>query len=185
MRSAVALLAFAASAFAYQVSQPSNSSGWSTAGSNVVAWDMVSTDAANFTVLLVNQEVNPPTSQVLAALVDGSLGKTTVNPPSGGWKAGTGFQVNLVKDTNSLTSIYAQSGVFTIAAASTTQSLASTASSGTVLTVSGTTTKSSGSDLNPSASQTSTSPTKSNGASKTGAQAGLFAGLALLGAMLA
>ena len=45
----------AASAFAYQVTEPTNATGWTTAGSNVVAWDKVSTDPANFTIVLVNQ----------------------------------------------------------------------------------------------------------------------------------
>ena len=55
MRSLAALLALAASALAYQVTQPTNSTGWTTSGPNVVAWDMVSTDPANFTILLVNE----------------------------------------------------------------------------------------------------------------------------------
>ena len=146
MRSIAALLAFAASALAFQVTQPTNATGWSTAGSNVVAWTSVSTDAANFTIVLVNQvrppavrhpqapisqkdrqNVFPPTTQILAALVDSSLGNTTVNPPSGGWKSGAGFQVNLVKDDTDLNTILAQSPQFTIAAASTTQSATTSA----------------------------------------------------------
>jgi hypothetical protein len=54
------------------------------------------------------------TAQVLAALVDGTLGKSNMNPPSGGWPTGAHFRVNLVKDTNSLSSIYAQSVEFSI-----------------------------------------------------------------------
>ena len=61
MRSVFALLALAASAAAYQVTQPTNATGWTTAGSNVVAWDKVSTDQANFTIVLVNQ-VRPTSS---------------------------------------------------------------------------------------------------------------------------
>ena len=42
-----------------------------------------------------------------------------------------------------------------------------------------------GSDANPTASDTSTSPSSTNGATKMGASASIFAGLALLGAFLA
>lgn len=55
MRSIAVLLALAASALAYQVTEPDSVTGWTTAGSNVVSWDKVSTDAANFTIVLVNQ----------------------------------------------------------------------------------------------------------------------------------
>ncbi|KAI0722249.1 hypothetical protein C8T65DRAFT_628736 [Cerioporus squamosus] len=197
MRSIAALLALAASALAYQVTEPTNATGWTITGPNVVAWNKVSTDAANFTILLVNQNVNPPTSQQLAALVDGSLGKTTVNPPSGGWKTGSGFQVNLVQDAEHPDTILAQSGQFSITQAS--ASLSSTvtgtsASAGTgTLTVTPSGTSAAGSTagsttdaLNPTSSDTSTTPTGSNAASASmGKQAGLFAGLALLGAFLA
>ncbi|RDX53673.1 hypothetical protein OH76DRAFT_1374745 [Lentinus brumalis] len=133
MRSIAALLAFAASALAFQVTQPTNGTGWTITGPNTVAWDAVDTDPANFTIVLVNQSGYPPTSQVLNALVPKSLGKITVNPPSGGWKAGTGFQVNLVKDAENTNTILAQSEQFTIkqASASLSSTLTGTASTGT------------------------------------------------------
>lgn len=59
-----------------------------------------------------------------------------MNPPSGGWKAGTGFQVNLVKDTDNLNTILAQSEQFTIKSSS--SSTFSSAASGTVTAGSGT-----------------------------------------------
>ena len=55
MRTVAALLAFAASALAYAVTEPAPSTGWTTTGPNVVAWNMVSTDPANFTIVLSNQ----------------------------------------------------------------------------------------------------------------------------------
>lgn len=55
MRSIAALLAFAASALAFQVTQPTNGTGWTITGPNTVAWDAVDTDPANFTIVLVNQ----------------------------------------------------------------------------------------------------------------------------------
>ena len=59
MRSAFALLAFAASALAYTVTEPDAATGWTTSGPNVVAWTKVSTDAANFTIVLDNQVYYP------------------------------------------------------------------------------------------------------------------------------
>lgn len=55
MRTSVAiLLASIASAFAYEVTSPGDSEGWTTAGPNVLTWDRVDTDPANFTVVLTN-----------------------------------------------------------------------------------------------------------------------------------
>ena len=55
MRSVAFLLALASSAFAFTVSEPNNSTGWTTSGPNEVAWTTVSTDPANFTIVLNNQ----------------------------------------------------------------------------------------------------------------------------------
>ncbi|KZT13030.1 uncharacterized protein LAESUDRAFT_719340 [Laetiporus sulphureus 93-53] len=122
---AAVVLTFAASAFAYTVTQPSNSSGWNTSGPNTVKWSTVSTDASNITIVLDNQSETPQYSEVLATDIQGSLGSYTVNPPDGGWKSGTGFRVNLVKSESEETTIYAQSDDFTI-----TESTSSTYSSG-------------------------------------------------------
>ncbi|KAI0751526.1 Ser-Thr-rich glycosyl-phosphatidyl-inositol-anchored membrane family-domain-containing protein [Daedaleopsis nitida] len=181
MRCVAVLLALAASALAFQVTEPTASQGWTTSGPNTVAWSTVSTDASNFTIVLVNQSVNPPTTQVLAALVDAGLAKTTVNPPSGGWKSGKGFQVNLVKDSQDLSSILAQSAQFEI-----TTSTSSTFSTGLTLTTTGasatTTVPSTATDTALNPTQTTTNQ---NGASSMSAQTGLIAGLAFLGAFLA
>jgi hypothetical protein len=53
-------LALAASASAYQVILPSASQGWNTSGPNVLTWQRVDTDPANFTAVLVNQVSYPP-----------------------------------------------------------------------------------------------------------------------------
>ncbi|PIL36927.1 hypothetical protein GSI_00617 [Ganoderma sinense ZZ0214-1] len=193
MRAVFALLSFAASALAYSVIEPDATTGWTTSGPNVVVWQMVSTDPANFTIVLNNQNVTPATTQVLAALVGGSLGNVTVNPPSGGWKAGKGFRVNLVKDSQDLNSILAQSPQFDIVASSSSTfstSVSATAGSATLTVPASATTDattgSSASALNPTTSDTSTSPTKSNGASPAMAMSnGLVGALALLGAFLA
>ncbi|KAI0356469.1 hypothetical protein OH77DRAFT_1400882 [Trametes cingulata] len=126
MRTIAAILALAASALAFQVTEPTNSTGWTTSGPNEVSWTKVDTDASNFTIVLVNQVNFPPTKQVLAALVQSSLGKIVVNPPSGGWKAGSGFQVNLVKDAENTDSILAQSDQFTISSSTSSTFFSST-----------------------------------------------------------
>ncbi len=55
MRAVLTLLTFAASALAYSVTEPDATTGWTTSGPNVVVWQTVSTDAANFTIVLNNQ----------------------------------------------------------------------------------------------------------------------------------
>ena len=55
MRAFATILAFAASALAYQVTAPTNATGFSNDGQNTVSWNKVSTDAANFTIVLVNK----------------------------------------------------------------------------------------------------------------------------------
>ena len=60
----------------------------------------------------------PNNNQVLAALVDGTKGTLSVNPPSAGWIVGHGFQVNLVKDATDFSTIFAQSSQFSISASS-------------------------------------------------------------------
>ncbi|KAI0939400.1 hypothetical protein AcW1_004455 [Taiwanofungus camphoratus] len=198
---ATVLLAFAASSLAYTITSPTNSSGWTTSGPNTVSWTKVSTDPVNFTVVLSNQQVYPPVQQVLDALVVGSDSSTVVNPPSGGWVAGTGYQVNLVQDPTHLDSILAQSQQFSIAqttsstfsssfstassASASTQSLSNAASSGLSSSASSPSSGNTGA-LNPTSSDTSTSPTSSNAAAPAmGVQASVFSLLALLGVALA
>jgi hypothetical protein len=56
MRSSSAiLLASIASAFAYQVTAPGDTQGWTTAGPNYLTWVRVDTDPLNFTAVLTNQ----------------------------------------------------------------------------------------------------------------------------------
>jgi len=128
----ILFLTFAASAFAYRVTSPGPSVGWTTSGTQTLTWERVDTDALNFTAVLVDKLNSPP--QILAALVDGTLLKTAVNPPSGGWPSGDGYRVNLVKDQTSLTSILAQSGPFNINASTVTGTPTSKFATGTSTT---------------------------------------------------
>jgi hypothetical protein len=134
MRSLFTVLSLVASACAYQILTPSNSSGWTTVGPNIVSWQRVSTDSNNFTMVLVNQvrspsltclfpdlifvfqdkTVMPSGEEVLIATVDGTQNSIAVPAPSGGFPTGTGFQVNFVKDSQDLNTILAQSNQFSI-----------------------------------------------------------------------
>ncbi|KAI0265049.1 hypothetical protein BC834DRAFT_191944 [Gloeopeniophorella convolvens] len=170
MRSVFAILSFVASACAYQVITPGGASGWTLAGPNQVTWQRVDTDPLNFTILLVNQNngVMPNGPQVLAALVDGTQNSFTVSPPSTGFQVGDGFQVNLVKDSQSLNSILAQSTKFSIKVptSSSSSSSALTAPSPIITPTNqpAPTTDGSGSnDLNPTDSVTNTTPTNDAG----------------------
>lgn len=60
------------------------------------------------------QNVTGFQDQVLAALVDGTLGKTSLNPQNGGWPTGSHFRLNLVQDDRDLNAILAQSPEFSI-----------------------------------------------------------------------
>ncbi|KAF7798329.1 hypothetical protein EIP86_009550 [Pleurotus ostreatoroseus] len=181
MRAYATVLAFAASALAYQVTAPTNATGFSTDGSNTVSWDRVSTDPQNFTIVLVNNNVFPNYEQVLDALVDGTQSTIQVNPPSTGWPSvGTGYQINFVQDSQHLTTILAQSNDFSFhaptsssgsssASGSSTGSLSgSSASAATGLTVSQTSPSSAGATNSAGSSSNSAAGSNSAGASGSG-----------------
>ncbi|KAG2369639.1 hypothetical protein BDR07DRAFT_1266769 [Suillus spraguei] len=134
MRSSAAiLLASIASAFAYQVTSPGSSQGWTTSGPNYLTWERVDTDPSNFTAVLTNnQGAMPQGDQVLNALVDGTLGTIQCNPPSGGWPQGPGFRVNLATDAQNIDQLLAQSNQFDIT--STTSSTSSSTTTDTTST---------------------------------------------------
>ncbi|KAJ3545480.1 hypothetical protein NMY22_g2419 [Coprinellus aureogranulatus] len=116
MRFAAVLLAVATTALGYTITTPNQSAGWTNQGAQPVAWSRVSTDRQNITIVLSNPDKDlMPTPQVLAALVDGDLGNTTVNPPSAGWPSpGTGYVVSFVAEVTNLNAILAQSPSFEI-----------------------------------------------------------------------
>lgn len=66
------------------------------------------------------QKITGYEPQNLAALVDGTLGKASLNPPSGGWPTGASFRLNLVQDDRNLNAILAQSPEFSILPSSST-----------------------------------------------------------------
>jgi len=122
MRAAVSAIAFlfsfVASTSAYSITTPNAEVGWTDQGPQNVTWNRVETDPLNFTIVLDNQSIQGFQMQVLAALVDGTAGSTTVNSHNGGWPTGSAFRVNFVKDNNNLNTILAQSNQFNITASS-------------------------------------------------------------------
>ncbi|TRM61079.1 hypothetical protein BD626DRAFT_502639 [Schizophyllum amplum] len=198
MYAAAILLAFVASAVAITVTEPNASVDWTNKGQQTVKWDAVNTDASNFTIVLTNEDrsVMPDNNQVLAALVDSSLGQTSVGAPSGGWPTGGTFRVNFVKSETDLTTIYAQSPEFNITEDTSSSSSSSSSSGSTTASRSNSATSATGTSTVPptaveagssgSATASGGATTPSNGASATtfGA-AGLAGALAFVGAMLA
>ncbi|KAG1907000.1 uncharacterized protein F5891DRAFT_999742 [Suillus fuscotomentosus] len=168
MRTSVAiLLASIASAFAYEVTSPGDSEGWTTAGPNVLTWQRVDTDPANFTAVLTNVNYGVMNPQVLNALVDGTLGSIVCNAPSGGWPVGAGFRVNLAADAQHLDTLLAQSNQFNITSGSSTStSTGSGAKTTTTSLFSGTTgtIPSTAVAASTTSSDTSTTPTGSSAA---------------------
>jgi len=190
MRSALLVLSFVASALAYTVTVPNETQGWTNSGAQTLSWTRVDTDAANFTAVLTNQDrsVMPNNNQVLAALVDGTKGTLSVNPPSGGWIVGHGFQVNLVKDQDSLSTIFAQSGQFNITASSSSAS-STTSTSGVTTTRAATVTAATATTTTPSTTDSTSAlnPTTSSNAALPimGANPVFVGAVALLGAFFA
>ncbi|KAF4619818.1 hypothetical protein D9613_005110 [Agrocybe pediades] len=189
MHSVAVLFAFVSSAFAYQVLVPNGVQGWTNQGAQPLKWDMVSTDRQNFTAVLTNQAVQGFDTQVLKALVNGTLGETTVNPPSGGWPVGEHFRVNLVQDANNLNTILAQSPEFTIKEAPVSSQSSSSTGSPTNTSPANTPTDNSGSNAggNTAGSGTTEPITVPTGAgvSDFAVPTGLLAFFSLMGIILA
>ncbi|KAJ2931699.1 hypothetical protein H1R20_g5522, partial [Candolleomyces eurysporus] len=199
-------LSLLSAAFAFQVTRPSLTQGWTNNGPQTVSWDRVSTDATNFTILLTNTNRQLlPSDVVLASVADAvAASSVMVPPPSGGWPAAGGsYRVNLVKSATELTTIYAQSTEFNITAGPATASSPSTGTStartGTNTATTGTTGtgaanaaggSSSGTSDNAATTSDVSSPSvfnnnNNNGASAMSFSAGLFAAAgALIGATL-
>ncbi|KAI6163087.1 GPI-anchored small secreted protein [Pisolithus thermaeus] len=202
MRVFAAILLSVSSAFAYQVTSPGGSQGWTTSGPNYLTWTRVSTDPLNFTAVLTNTviavlvilfiglcflsqntTVMPINNQVLNALVDGTVGTIQCSPPSGGWPTGDGFRVNLAQDAEHLDSLLAQSDQFSITGSTSTgtsMSTTSVSSGSSALTPSATTTS-----AGTASSDTSTTPTSTNAALPgVDTQSGLLTALAALTAFI-
>jgi len=180
MRSVALLLAFVSSAFAYSVLSPNGAQGWTNQGAQLLTWQRVDSDRLNFTCVLTNQNITGFNPQILAALVDGTLGKANMNPPSGGWPTGSHFRVNLVQDATDTNTILAQSPEFDITPSTSSKSSSSATGATTPVT-----------EPTPTDSSTDGSPTDpitvptSAAMSDFTVQTGLLAFFSLMGIALA
>ncbi|EJF55727.1 hypothetical protein DICSQDRAFT_175576 [Dichomitus squalens LYAD-421 SS1] len=101
MHPVLALLAALTPTFAFLITEPSSTTVWAADGPNTIAWTKVSTDSENVTVVLNNQQLKPPVSQVLLAFVDSTVGSIVVTQaPPGGFHPGSGFVVYFAPDTH-------------------------------------------------------------------------------------
>jgi len=112
MRILAALLFAVSSVSAYQVTYPTAAGGWTTHGPNWLLWNRVSTDPPTFAVVLKN--LNLGSEDILEYEVDGTNGSIICNPPSGGWRTGPAFQVDISQDYEHPDSLLAQSPQFAI-----------------------------------------------------------------------
>ncbi|KAN0097440.1 hypothetical protein V8E55_001886 [Tylopilus felleus] len=186
MRVFASVLLAVSSVFAYQVTSPGESQGWTTTGPNTLTWQRVDTDPLNFTTVLINQ--NMDYSEVMDSVVDGTLGSFQCSAPNGGWPSGSGFVVNLARDPQDLNSLLAQSNQFNITGVSSTTS-PSASSTTSPSASSGATTSASAqtgsSAATTTSSETSTTPTGANAASLgVDAPGGLLAVVVALTALI-
>jgi len=176
------LLSFVASISAYTVTFPNGVDGWTDAGSQSLNWTRVSTDPLNFTAVLDNQSIPGFQLQILAALIDGTLGSTQLYPQNGGWPTGSNFRLNLVRDDQDLSTILAQSNNFNITPVT---NSSSTSNIGTLTPVTTATPTGATQTDTSGASSSSAITIPTSGATSYPVQTGLLALFSLIGFALA
>ncbi|CAI7665703.1 unnamed protein product [Penicillium pancosmium] len=109
------LIAFTAMAAGLVITSPTVGENVDNSKSVTVKWHAVETDPDTFSIYLVNQDVYPPTQELVASDVPKSMGSYTINAKSmDGVDTGRGYQVNFVSDTDTQ-AILAQSSQFKVA----------------------------------------------------------------------
>ncbi|KAJ5984057.1 hypothetical protein N7481_006156 [Penicillium waksmanii] len=114
MRTAIIsfLIAFTATAAGLVITSPTVEQNVDNSKSVTVKWHAVETDPDTFSIYLVNQNVYPPTQELVASDVPKNKGSYTINAKSiDGVDTGRGYQVNFVSDTDTQ-AILAQSSQF-------------------------------------------------------------------------
>ncbi|KAJ5467264.1 hypothetical protein N7475_005016 [Penicillium sp. IBT 31633x] len=108
----ISLVAIAATAAGLVVTSPRIGERIDPDQPLTIKWQAVETDPDTFNIELVNQNVYPPTTEVVASDVDSSAGSYTVNAKSlTGVDTGKGYQINFLSPTNG---ILAQSQQFRV-----------------------------------------------------------------------
>ncbi|KAJ5387718.1 hypothetical protein N7509_010259 [Penicillium cosmopolitanum] len=109
------LIAFTATAAGLVITSPTVGQNVDNSKSVTVKWHAVETDPDTFSIYLINQNVYPPTQELVASDVPKSKGSYTINAKSiDGVDTGRGYQVNFVSDTDTQ-AILAQSSQFKVA----------------------------------------------------------------------
>ncbi|WWC88833.1 uncharacterized protein L201_003748 [Kwoniella dendrophila CBS 6074] len=169
---------FAVAAQAIQITNPSNSSGWETSGSNLITWDSVSTDPGNFSIYI--SQPGSSAKEVIQKNVQTS-DKSFIYTRTKDFSPGQGYQISFLSNDNS-NGILAQSNQFEIKQGQSTVSPTSTASLTTTdattasPTGGSTTTAASGSQTSAA---TSASAAASSGASSAGELVSVPSGILL------
>ncbi|WVQ80556.1 hypothetical protein IAT38_002661 [Cryptococcus sp. DSM 104549] len=153
-------LTLAAAVQAIQITQPSNTTGWETSGSQVIKWDSVSTDPSNFTITI--SQPNDSTKTPIQANVQTSDGQYTYTPTHD-LSAGDGYRLSFTSENGG---ILAQSDEFSVAQGT---SSATPTSSQTLATSSAATTTGSSASTTGAASGTESSAAASSSAPSSGA----------------
>ncbi|KAJ5221178.1 uncharacterized protein N7469_010065 [Penicillium citrinum] len=108
------LIVFAVTAAGLTITSPEVGQSVDNSKSVTVKWQAVETDPETFSIYLVNQNVYPPTQELVASDVPKDKGSYTIKAKSmDGVDTGRGYQVNIVSDTNQ--AILAQSSQFKVA----------------------------------------------------------------------
>ncbi|KAK5798250.1 hypothetical protein VI817_004541 [Penicillium citrinum] len=108
------LIVFAVTAAGLTITSPEVGQSVDNSKSVTVRWQAVETDPETFSIYLVNQNVYPPTQELVASDVPKDKGSYTIKAKSmDGVDTGRGYQVNIVSDTNQ--AILAQSSQFKVA----------------------------------------------------------------------
>ncbi|KXG48207.1 Cell wall beta-glucan synthesis [Penicillium griseofulvum] len=108
----ISLVALAATASALLVTSPQIGEKIDPEMPLTIKWQTVATDPDTFTIQLVNQNVYPPTTEVVVEDVDSSKGSYTVKAKTfTGVDDGKGYQINFISPTSGILAQSQQFGV--------------------------------------------------------------------------
>ncbi|WWC70604.1 uncharacterized protein I206_104555 [Kwoniella pini CBS 10737] len=167
----VPLALFAVTAQAIQITNPTNSTGWESSGSQLIEWDSVSTDPGNFSIYI--SQPGSSAKQVIQKDVQTS-DHSFIYTPTKDIQPASGYQISFISNDNS-NGILAQSNQFEVKQGQSTLSATSTAS----LTTTDATTAS------PTAASTTQSGTQSTQSAASSSAAAQSSGASSAGEIVA
>ncbi|KAK4700574.1 hypothetical protein P7C70_g5671, partial [Phenoliferia sp. Uapishka_3] len=183
----------ASSAVAIAINTPSD---WTTTGPNTITYSSVDTDPSTFAAILVNQDSSLLSSSIVLEANFSTSNTYFSVTPSSDYNAGSGYQVNFIRNTDSPNTIFNITSGSTSAASTSTgtsTSVKTTTSTGVSTTSTGTSTGTSTSTVDKhnggdstsstasgsSVSATASNSNKSSGASRVGGSVAALRALAL------